>query len=66
MDSTTTAPQTVTAWPLSYKGRGFILANVDDDTCQGIIQGGYHTPPCATTGEALDLVRDYIDAQGGK
>ncbi|MBA2682252.1 MAG: hypothetical protein H0U76_28150 [Ktedonobacteraceae bacterium] len=66
MDSITLAPQTVPVWPLSYKGRGFILANIDDDTCQGIIQGGYHTPPCTSLGDALESVRDYIDAQEGK
>jgi hypothetical protein len=62
MDSITSVP----AWPLSYKGRGFLLANIDDETCQGIVQGGYHTAPCASLIEALELVKDYIDDQEGK
>jgi hypothetical protein len=66
MDTITPMPQTVPAWPFSYKGQGFILANIDDDTCQGIVQGGYHTAPCASAIEALELVKTYIDAQGGK
>ena len=66
MDSITSVPRTVPAWPFSYRGRGFVLANVDDETCQGIIQGGYHTEPCETAVQALELVKAHIDAQEGK
>lgn len=66
MDSITTAPQTVPAWPLSYRGRGFWIVQLDDGTYEAHIQGGYRTTPTLLTGQALQLVKDLIDAQEAK
>jgi hypothetical protein len=65
MDSITSGTTTAPTWPCSYHGVGFLIVQQEDEMFQGIVQGGYHTPPCFLSGQALQLVTEYIDQHQG-
>ncbi len=64
-----TSPKTTQraqAWPVTYRGRGFILTMTPTHQYQGVIQGGCRTTPTWNRANAMQQVKAIIDRMEGK